>query len=225
MKKNGKYGSKTLLLILSITVAISLVFIIFGSVKVLKGKKIIKNGKQADTSYVSSYEEDENGKEYPVIYYVAEGKQSFVPRPDLSYKNYYLGDVLKAYYYEGDAENFFVDNTLFEKCSLYGGISVAALCLIIGLWYYLPKIYAAKLIEKGKWELCKVVKVENLVLSRKKVHCSSKGISKRKGYPFVSKSVRFELPKDIKSKTVTVYYLEKNPNIYYVDVDKLNYKD
>lgn len=161
---------------------------------------IIKNDKGKDNCYIAYNAE---GKSYEAVYDNATSKTK-------------IGDTLELYYRQENPEDFRVIDKKYSFPFAIG-IILSVFSLIILAFLIVPIAIHKKLVKNGKWAMCKVKKVKKDGKAHR-IYCDSSKFPKRKGKPFVSEAVYASLPKNVKESSMTVYYSEKNPNFYYVDV-------
>lgn len=198
------------------------VFLTVYSASMLAVEKRIKGTFVHDYAVVSHLEENDNGGDDCIIAYNAEGNRYEKVYEKANGKTY-IGETLDLYYEQGNPENYYIFSGNLNKWLLAEGIILALAALIILAVILVPVIVKHKLVRGNKWAMCKVIKLKKDGKNNVRIYCDSSKFKSRKGKPFISASVKKSaLPGNIKESSLTVYYSEKNPNIYYVDTDKLS---
>ncbi len=185
-------------------------------------EKHIKNSFESSYAVVSHLEENDRGGDDYIIAYSAEG-QRFEKVYEKANKKTYIGETLELYYETGNPDNYYLTTgKLYNRIFAVG--FVLTLCSLIALAVVIaPVAISRKLVKDNKWAMCKVIKLKKDGKNNALIYCDSSKFPKRKGKPFVSASIeKSRIPKNIRESSLTVYYSEKNPNFYYVDIDKLN---
>lgn len=215
IRKSHKIISCLLAAVLVLSVALCAV----SSVMLIRYKRFVANGEHT-YAVVSHREEGADGVFYYVLSYYADSERIETPYKQAD-EDTYPGEDVEIYYSTQNPSQYIPAGNKLMKSLLAVGIiltlcSAAAMCVIL-----VPYILADRLIKSGKWAMCRVTKVKRdgrLYV----IYCDSSKFRSRKGKPFRSMGVEKEkLPKNIRESSMTVYYNEKNPNSYYVDIRNL----
>jgi len=198
------------------------VFLTVYSASILAVEKRIKGTFVHDYAVVSHLEENGAGGDDYIISFNVEGNRYEKVYSKANSKTK-IGETLDLYYEQGNPENYYIFSGNLNKWLLAEGIILALAALIILVVIIVPVIVKHKLVKGKKWAMCKVIKLKKDGKKTVRIYCDSSKFKSRKGKPFVSAAVeKSKLPKNIRESSLTVYYSEKNPNIYYVDTDKLS---
>jgi hypothetical protein len=217
-------NKKTQKILCAILIAVFAVgmFLTGYSASKLAFEKHIKRTFVHDYAVVSHLEENSAGGDDYIISFNVEGNRYEKVYGNADSKTY-IGETLDLYYEQGNPENYYIFSGNLNKWLLAEGIILALAALIILAVILIPVIVKHKLIRGNKWAMCKVIKLKKDGKRTVRICCDSSKFKSRKGKPFVSASVKKSaLPGNIKESSLTVYYSEKNPNIYFVDTDKLS---
>lgn len=135
------------------------------------------------------------------------------------YPNTYIGETVEVYYESYNPEIYTThSDSAFARRVLPTSAVIFAVLVFICLYIYIPLHNKYMLLENNVWKLCKVQKVKKLHFGRIRLIVDSSKFPQRKNKPFKSKAVKFDLLKNIKNSTVTVYYKNDRASVYYVDV-------
>lgn len=209
-----------------IAVLLALVFIasaavfIYGAAKIGYEKKIAKKWEHI-YAVVSHKDEDENGEMVYFIAYYSEKGMFYQP---FAKEGVNPGEDVEIYFNPENPEEYYVVNDVTKpphRLLKNIGLLAMLMCLTVCFMIFFPIVKKDRLIKGNKWAMCKVKKVEKAGRRAVRIYCDSSKFKKRKGRPFVSDPVKGELPKNIKESSLMVYYSEKYPFLYYVEIDKL----
>ena len=198
------------------------VFLTVYSASMLAVENRIKGAFVHDYAVVSHTKENDKGGDDCIIAYNAEGNryEKVYGKADRRTK---IGETLDLYYEQGNPDNYYIFSGNLNKWLLAEGIILAIASFIILAAFLVTVFVRRKLIRDNKWAMCKVIKLKKDGKKTVRIYCDSSKFKSRKGKPFVSAAVeKSKLPRNIRESSLTVYYSEKNPNIYYVDTDKLS---
>ena len=215
MKKSHK-----ILAVLFIAVFAAGVFLTCYSASLMIRQSYVEKNYVHNYAYVSHLKENDKGGEDYIIHYTADGEAYFKVYDRANSKTY-IGETLDIYYPEGQPENYIFGIGKIYRYILAEGIMLTVFALIMLVLAVFPGAKKHSLVKKNKWAMCKVIRVKKLSEKKVKIFCDSSKFKKRKGKPFVT-TYRGKLPKNIRENSLMVYYSEKNPNIYYVETDKLS---
>ncbi len=193
---------------------INLIAVILGGVFLIKDNATVKKYEKT-FGYVSKAEKTDDGKKQYILMYFADS-QRFEVEYDYADSETYIGEQVAVYYDKENPEKIFVESSKVSYALLFAGIILA----VIETALYLPMKKKTVLLNNGVRINCAVKGIKKAPFSRRKLLCDSSDVLKRKGKPFVSKSLSREYAKTFNGKTVSVYYHAKKPNIYFVKTDK-----
>ncbi|MDE5994549.1 MAG: hypothetical protein K2G60_03450 [Oscillospiraceae bacterium] len=212
---------------LKAVIAVLLAFILIGAVFIGIGAGIIiKDKKYTETAestiaIVSSIQLSNGSRQY-ILWYNVDGENY---HPEYEYKeDDYIGKDIKIYFTKGAPEKIFIETEKVYYTLLYIGIVLAAVsaALLGALW--IPVKIRAYIIKNGKTELVRIEKIVDVIGGRK-ILCESKKIRGKNAPSFKSKTLKRKLPKEIINTAVTVYYLPKHKNFYYIDTKTIKMRD
>lgn len=186
------------------------------SAAMLVSEKAYMNSAEHTYAVVSHLKENDKGTDDYILIYSAEGN-SFEAVYDNATSRTYIGETLDVYYKQGNPEDFRIITDKKYNYPLAIGVILSVFSLAILALLLVPVAVHKRLVKDGKWVMCKVTKLKKDGKGYR-IYCDSSKFKSRKGKPFVSGHVKKEkLPKNIKESSMTVYYSEKNPSVYFVD--------
>lgn len=214
MKKSKLYAVTAILLVILLTGA---VFAGVGAGTIIKDKKHVETA-ESRLAVVSSSLQPDGSRKY-ILWYNVDG-ENFEPEYDFNKEEDYIGKEIKVYFTKGYPDKIFIETDEKYSVFLYAGLAVVVLsALILGaLW--IPEETRKYIIKNGKTDLVRIEKIVD-VIGGEKILCESKKIRGRNAEPYKSKTIKQKLPKEIINTAVTVYYLPKHKNLYYIDTDTI----
>lgn len=206
--------------ILSVLLLVGVVFAAVGGIVIAKDKKYVKNAESVKALMSSVDFESEKC----VLWYLYDGQYYEYEYIFSSENDDYAGKEVTVYFTKDAPENIFIETDEIYYIFLYIGIILTVISAVLSGAVWIP-IQVRKYIKKnGKAELVRIEKITD-VIGGKKILCDSTKIRGRKADPFRSKTLKGRLPKEIVNTAVTVYYLPKHKNFYYIDTDTIKIKD
>lgn len=190
---------------------INLVLIVLGSAFILSDKAFVKNAERTK-GYISHIEKQDDGKEKYIFTYFLNG-ETYETEYKFVDKDTYIGDEIYFYYNPENAEDIYIKTKTVWYVLVYLGLGLAAAETIA----YLPLKKREVLYKTNVKAICRVIEIKPAWFTGKVIVCESSSVPGRKGKPFLSGSVNKKYAKSVKNKSLTVYYHQKNPNIYIVD--------
>lgn len=197
------------------------VFIGVGAGTIIKDKKYIKTAESAN-ALVSSVQQTDGSRKY-ILWYNVDG-ENFEPEYDYNEEEDYIGKDVKVYFTKGAPDKIFIETDEKYSVFLYAGLVLAVISAVALGAVQIPFNLRKYIIKNGKSELVRIEKVVD-VIGGKKILCESKKIRGRKAEPYKSRTIKQELPKEIVNTAVTVYYLPKHKNLYYIDTETVKGRD
>ncbi len=218
MKKSKLYTVTAIFLAIFL---IGAVFIGIGAGTIIKDKKYVETAESV-LALMSSVKQSDGSRKY-TLYYNAEGK-TFEPDYDFNEEEDYIGKDIRVYYTKGSPDKIFIETDEKYYVFTFAGIAAALVSAVVLGTVWIP-IYVRKyIIKNGRTELVKIEKIVD-VIGGERIICDSKKIRGRKAEPYRSKTIKQKLSKEIINSAVTVYYLPKHKNFYYIDTDTIKTGD
>lgn len=218
MKKSKLYAATAIFLTVFLTGA---VFMGIGAGTIAKDKKYVETAESV-VAYVSSVQQPDGSRKH-TLYYNAEG-ETFEPDYDFNEEEDYIGKDIMVYYTKGSPDKIFIETDVKYYVFLYAGLAAVVLsAAVLGAVWVLIAV-RKYIIKNGKQELIRIEKIAD-VIGGQKIFCDSTKIRGRKAEPYKSKTIKRKLPKEIVNTAVTVYYLPKHKNFYYIDTDTIKTGD
>jgi len=202
-----KYLDKTFIALM----AVNLVLIILGSAFIISDKSFVKSSEKT-IGYISRAEKQENGEKKYILMYFANGSQ-YNAEYGFDTEDTYIGESVPMYFSSENPEKIYIKTKTVWYVLLYLGIGLAAAEAIA----YLPLKKREVLYKENLKAFCRVKETRDSWFTGKILVCDSSSVPERNGKPFLSGAVGKKYAKSVKNKSVAVYYLAKNPNIYIVD--------
>lgn len=199
---------------------IGAVFIGIGAGTIIKDKKYTETA-ESTVALVSSVMLPDGSRQY-ILWYNVDG-ENFNPEY-LRKEDDYIGKDIRVYYTKGAPEKIFIETEKVYYTLRDIGIALAAVSFVILCALWIPVKIRDYIIKNGKHELVRIEKIVDVIGGRK-ILCESKKIRGRNAPPYKSKTLRVKLPKEIINTAVTVYYLPKHKNFYYIDTKTIKMRD
>lgn len=212
---------KAITAVLLAFIIIGVFFAALGAGVITRDKKYMKSA-ESESAFISSVQ-IENGERKYILWYNAEGK-NYQPYYDDYNEDDYIGKEIKVYFTKGSPEKIFIKTEEKYFIFLYAGLALAAVSALILAFALVPVKVRKYIKENGKTELVRIEQAVD-VIGGQKILCDSTKIRGKNAPPFKSKTIKQKLPKEIVNTTVTVYYLPKRKNFYYVDTETIKKKD
>lgn len=207
--------------------AVLLAFILIGAVLIGIGAgRIVKDKKYTETvestvAYVSTIQLLNGSRQY-VLWYTVDGE---VFQPEYEFKEGdFIGKDITVYFTKDAPDKIFIETEKVYYILLDIGITIAAVSIVLLGALWIPVKIRDYIIKNGKHELVRIEKIVD-VIGGKKILCESKTIRGRNAPPFKSKTIKEKLSKEIINTAVTVYYLPKHKNFYYIDTKTIKMRD
>lgn len=217
MKKNKL---KAVTAVLSVLMLIGAVFAGIGAGTIIKDKKYTESAESAE-ALVSSVQLPDGSRKY-ILWYNFDG-ENFQPEYEYG-EDDYIGKGIRIYFTKGSPDKIFIETAKIYYVFLYAGLALAAVSAVIFGAVWIPVKVRKYIIKNGKTELVRIEKIVDVIGGRK-ILCESKKIRGRNAAPYKSKTIREKLPKEIINTAVTVYYLPKHKNFYYIDTETIKMRD
>lgn len=199
---------------------IGAVFIGIGAGTIIKDKKYTETA-ESTVALVSSVMLPDGSRHY-ILWYNVDG-ENFNPEY-VRKEDDYIGKDIRVYYTKGAPEKIFIETEKVYYTLRDIGIALAAVSFVILCALWIPVKIRDYIIKNGKHELVRIEKIVDVIGGRK-ILCESKKIRGRNAPPYKSKTLRVKLPKEIINTAVTVYYLPKYKNFYYIDTKTIKMRD
>lgn len=198
------------------------VFVGIGAGTIVKDKKYTETS-ESRLALVSSVQQSDGSRKY-IIWYNVDG-ENFEPEYDYNEeKGDYIGKGIKVYFTKGSPDKIFIATDEKYYVFTFAGIAAILVSTIALGSVWVPIEIRKYIIKNGKTELVRIEKIVD-VIGGKKILCDSKKIRGRNAEPYRSKTIKQNLPKEIVNTAVTVYYLPKHKNFYYIDTDTIKTGD
>lgn len=193
------------------------VFIGIGAGTIIKDKKYVETAESV-IALISSVQQPDGSRKY-ILWYNVDG-ENFEPEYDYNEDEDYIGKGIKVYFTKGSPDKIFIETDEKYYVFTFAGIAaILASALALGA-VWIPEETRKYIIKNGKTELVRIEKIVD-VIGGEKILCDSKKIRGRNAEPYKSKTIKQKLPKEIINTAVTVYYLPKHKNLYYIDTDTI----
>lgn len=211
---------------LKVVTAVFLAIILIGAVFIGIGAgTIIKDEKYTETAestvaLVSSVQLQNGSRQY-ILWYNVDG-ENFEPEYEMK-EDDYIGKDIRVYYTKGSPEKIFIETEKVYYILRDIGIALAAVSFVILCVLWIPVKIRDYIIKNGKTELVRIEKIVD-VIGGQKLLCDSQKIRGKKSAPYKSKTIKGRISKDVINSAVTVYYLPKHKNLYYIDTKTVKLK-
>lgn len=212
---------------LKIVTAVLLVFILIGAVfigigagTIIKDKIYMKNAESA-TALMSSIDFKNNTC---VLWFSVDGEQYEPEYVFDSEKDDYAGKEVTVYYTKGSPDKIFVETDEIYYRLLYIGIAFMLVAAVLLGAVHIPLAVRRYIVKNGKTELVRIEKIVD-VIGGQKLLCDSQKIRGKNSAPYKSKTIKDRISKDVINSAVTVYYLPKHKNLYYIDTKTVKLKE
>ena len=216
--KKTRLISVTAVLLAFILVGVILIGI--GAGTIIKDKKYTKTA-ESTQAYVSTVKNSDGSRQY-VLWYLVDG-EAFTPEYIFK-EDDYIGKEIIVYFTKGVPEKIFIETEKVYYNLLYIGIALAAVSAVALGAVWIPVKKKKYIIKNGKTELVRIEKIVDVIGGRK-ILCDSKKIRGENAPQFKSQTLKGKIPKDIINTAVTVYYLPKHRNFYYIDTNTIQMRD
>lgn len=197
------------------------VFVGIGAGRIIKDKKYVETA-ESRLAVVSSSLQLDGSRKY-ILWYNVDG-ENFEPEYDFNKEEDYIGKEIKLYFTKGSPDKIFIETDKKYYVFTFAGIAAILVSAIALGAVWIPVTVRNHIIKNGKTELVRIEKIVD-VIGGKKILCDSKKIRGRNALPYKSKTIKQKLSKDIINSAVTVYYLPKHKNFYYIDTDTIKTGD
>ncbi len=218
MKKTKLYVVTALLLV-ALIVGTLLVGIGAGTIN--KDKKFMASAETRD-AIVDTVINNEGTRKY-VLWFNVDGENYYIDY-DYNWDNGdYVGRDVKVYFTKDAPENIFIKTAEVYTSILYIGICLMVVSVALLLIIYIPIFKDKYVLKNGKSDLVMINEIVD-VIGGQKIICDSSKIRGKTAVGFKSKRVGQKVPKELLHSAVTVYYLPKHKNIYFVDTSTIKFK-